>query len=264
MSEQHVYDEEEAKQLEAIYTSLSAAERRQLVRDRLELQLGEAVLSIGCGPGFEPAELAKAVGESGRVYGIDVSDAMLAMADRHCADLPHLTLEQGDATDLPVANESFDAAVSVQVYSYVHDVDSAVAELNRVLRPGGRAAVYSTDWDTFVWHSSDRARMDRAIDAWTDVYAHPHLGPQLASYFHDVGLTVEHVEPNSILNTDLDGTFAGYVIDLFRGQMEADETCEPREIDSWEQDLRELDAVGETFFNLTQYLYIVRKPWGRS
>lgn len=260
MSDEHVYDEEEAKRLEAIYTSSSAAERRQFVRDRLDLQQGEEVFSIGCGPGFEPAELAEAVGESGRVYGIDVSEAMLAMADDYCADLPHVTLESGDAVDLPAPDESFDVAVSVQVYAYIHDVDTALTELNRVLRPGGRAAVYSTDWDSMVWHSSNHARMDRAIDAWTAVYANPHLGSQLATYFHDAGLTVEHVEPNSILNTQLNDTFAGFLIDLFRGQMETDETFDPTEIEAWEHDLRELDEAGETFFNLTQYLYIVRKP----
>lgn len=260
MSEQHVYDEEESKRLEAIYTSPSAAERRQLVRDRLELQPGESVLSIGCGPGFEPAELAEAVGENGRIHGIDLSEAMLAMADHRCADLPHVTLEEADAVDLPVPDESFDAAVSVQVYAYVDDVDTAVTELHRVLRPSGRAAVYSTDWDTFIWHSSDRARMDRAITTWTDVYTNPHLGSQLASYFDDAGLVVEHIEPNSILNTQLKGTFAGFLLDLFRGQMEADDALEPREIETWEQDLKDLDEAGETFFNLTQYLYLVRKP----
>lgn len=94
----------------------------------------------------------------------------------------------------------------MQVYAYV---DTAVAEPNRVLRPGGRAAVYSTDWDNFVWHFTDRTRMDRAITTWTDVYANPHLGTQLASYFDDAGLVVEHVEPNSILNTQSTGPSPG-------------------------------------------------------
>ncbi len=260
MSGQHEFDEEEAKRLEAIYTTPSASARRQLVRDRLDLETGETVVSIGCGPGFEPAELAEAVGETGRVLGVDVSEAMLGLAENQCAELPQVTLKQGDAVDLPVQDGRFDAAVSVQVFDYIEELGQAVAELGRSLRPGGRAAVYSTDWDNFVWHSSDPARMDRVIDAWTDVYANPHLGSKLATHFDDAGLTVETVEPNSILNTDLDETFAGFVIDLFRGHIEEDDRFDSAEIEAWERDLRDLDEAGETFFNLTQYLYIVRKP----
>lgn len=259
MSGQHEFDEEEAKRLEAIYTTPSATERRRLVRDRLDLQTGEAVISIGCGPGFEPAELAQVVGETGRVVGVDVSEAMLSFADGYCAEYPQVTLEQGDAIDLPVDDGRLDAAVSVQVFEYVEDVDRAVSELNRALRPGGRAAVYSTDWNAVVWHSSDPARMDRVIDAWTDVYANPHLGSRLAASFSEAGLAVEALEPNSILNTSLDETFAGYLVDLFGGHIEEDETFDPAEIQAWEQDLRDLAEAGETFFNLTQYLYIVRK-----
>lgn len=260
MSGQHEFDEEEAKRLEAIYTTPSATERRQLVRDRLDLQAGEAVISIGCGPGFEPAELAHVVGETGRVIGIDVSEAMLSFAEGYCAEYPQVTLEQGDAIDLPVDDGRFDAAVAVQVFEYIEDVDRAVSELNRALRPGGRAAVYSTDWDSVVWYSSDPARMDQVIDAWTDVYANPHLGSQLATYFSEAGLTVEAVEPNSILNVRLDETFAGFLVDLFRGHLEEDERFDPAAIQAWEQDLRDLEEAGETFFNLTQYLYIVRLP----
>lgn len=102
--------------------------------------------------------------------------------------------------------------------------------------------------------------MDRAIDAWTDLYPDPHLGPRLTAHFRDADLVVEQVEPNSILNTRLDRTFAGSVVDLIRGQMEEDRSFEPGEIEAWEQDLDDLDEPGETFFNLTQYLYTVRKP----
>lgn len=257
MPGQHVHDSEEARRLEAIYTTPTAAARRRFVRTHLDIAPGESVLSIGCGPGFEPAELADTVGESGHVRGIDVSEAMLSMAEERCAEMPQVTVEPGDAVDLPIEDDAFDAAVAVQVYEYLDDVDVAIAELERILRPGGRAAVYSTDWDSLVWHNSDPTRFQRVVETLTDVYEHPHLGSRLASRFHDASLTIERVEPNSILNTSLKGTFFGCVIDLIRVQLATIDEFDPADIEAWERDLAETEAAGETFFSLTQYLYVV-------
>src|SRR3981081_2280046 len=61
---------------------------------------------------------------------------------------PWFTTAHGDAVVLPFPDGSFDAAVSTQVYEYVADMPRALAELRRVLRPGGRAVVLDTDWDS--------------------------------------------------------------------------------------------------------------------
>lgn len=257
MSDQHVYDDEQAERLAAVYTAPSTVDRRQRLLELLDLETGEAVLSIGCGPGYEPAAIAEAVGPDGRVVGIDNSEDVLAMARDHCADYPQVTLEHADAADLPVDDEDFDAAVASLVYEYSPTLDVAVAELHRALRPDGRAALISTDWDSTVWHSSDADRMDRAIEAFTDVYANPRLGSQLTPHLRDGGFAVEHVEPYSNLATDLDD-YAGLVLELIKSQLEEDERFDQPEIEAWERDLRALDDAGETFFNLTYYLYIAR------
>lgn len=258
MSDQHVYDEDQAERLAAVYTAPSTVDRRQRLLELLDLDTGAEVLSIGCGPGYEPAALAEAVGSDGRVYGVDNSEDVLAMARDHCADFPQVTLEHADAADLPVPDESFDAAVASLVYEYSPHLDTTVAELNRALRPGGRAALISTDWDSTVWHSTDADRMDRAIETFKDIYANPRLGSQLTSYLRDGGFTLDHVEPYSNLATDLDN-YAGLLLELIKGQLEADERFEQSEIEAWERDLRDLDDADETFFNVTYYLYIARK-----
>lgn len=259
MSEQHVYNDEQAERLAAVYTAPATVNRRQRMIELLDLQTGESVLSIGCGPGYEPAAIAEEVGESGRVYGIDNSEEILAMADDHCAEFPQVTVELADAADLPVPDERFDAAVASLVYEYSPRVDVAIAELDRALRPGGRAALISTDWASAVWHSTDANRMDRMLNTFTEMFADPRLGSRLTGHLTNTGLTVEHVEPYSNLLTDLD-SYAGLMLDLMKGQLEDNEAIEQAEIEAWEQDLRALDEAGETFFNLTYYLYIARKP----
>src|SRR3990167_8372110 len=101
-----------------------------------------------------------------------MSDAMLAMARSRCAGQPWVGFEPADATKLPFPNGAFDVAVSTQVYEYVSDTATALAELNRVLRPGGRALILDTDWDSIVWNTTDRDRMERVLAAWDEHLAH--------------------------------------------------------------------------------------------
>lgn len=170
------YDETAVAREEANYQTPTAHARRAFVREQLALEANESVLSIGCGPGFEPAELASA-SVPNRVIGVDPNPFMLARARHRCP--AQVTLLRGDATALPVADRAVDAAVSVQVYEYVDDLTTTLTELHRILDPDGRAVVYATDWNTLVWHAGNQARTDRVVDEWHDHCAHPRLGSQL-------------------------------------------------------------------------------------
>ena len=132
----------------------------------------------GSGPGFLVAEMASEVGSTGRVAGIDISEAMLAMARERCSKLSaaaRVDLELGDARKLPFPDESFDAAVSTQVYEYVSDVDAAIREVRRVLKPGGHFLVVDTDWDSIVWHGADPGLTTALLRAWSEHLVDPHL-----------------------------------------------------------------------------------------
>lgn len=66
---------------------------------------------------------------------------MLAMGRTRCGNRDWVSFQQADALDLPVADSRFDVAVSVQVYEYVQEVDRALVEMHRVLKPGGRCHI---------------------------------------------------------------------------------------------------------------------------
>lgn len=255
------YDEAEARQEAAIYRTPAATARRERVRKMLGLESGDEVASIGCGPGFEPAEIGWAVGKEGQVYGIDRSEAMLALARERCGPLSQVTLSRGDALDLPMADESVDAAVAVQVFEYLEAVDTAVAELARILRPGGSAVVCDADFASLVWRSPNPERMARVLDAFDDHCQHPRLGSRLAPQLHGAGLTVSRVEPNAIVNTRLDeDTFASHLMTFIEDYAADHGAIGPKAARAWADDLRDQDARGETFFSFTQYCYLVRKP----
>jgi arsenite methyltransferase len=127
------FDEEAARKLGAAYMTADLVEQRRATLRWLSLQPGDSILDVGCGPGFLCAELAEAVGEGGRVLGIDISDDLLAFA-MSANKRPWLTFRHGDAGALDLQNSSFDAAVMAQVLEYVVDTDACLAELHRILR----------------------------------------------------------------------------------------------------------------------------------
>ena len=261
MGETLDYDETEARQEEAIYRTQAAATRRERIREMLSLSPGDEVISIGCGPGFEPAEIGWAVGNGGRVHGVDRSRPMLSLARDRCAPLPQVTLSQANAVNLPVADESVDAAVAVQVFEYLESVASAVSELARVLRPGGAAVVCDADFASLVWRSPDPGRMARVLEAFDDHCPQPRLGSRLAPLLREAGLTVDRVEPNTMVNTRLDEeTFAYHLMQFIEGYAAEHEAIGPTAAKNWADDLREQEATGESFFSFTQYCYLVHKP----
>ncbi|OBK43286.1 SAM-dependent methyltransferase [Mycobacterium sp. 1081908.1] len=101
---------------------------------------GGIILDVGCGPASLTASLARAAGPDGLVLGIDRSDAMLARAVR-VASGPQIGFLRADAQRLPLLDETVDAVVSVGVLQFMPDPAAALAEMARVLRPGGRLAV---------------------------------------------------------------------------------------------------------------------------
>ncbi len=107
---------------------------------------GESVLELGFGTGNEVLDLARLVGSSGAVAGIDISPGMLAVAERKLAATGvKADLRVADARSLPFADASFDAAYTsftLELFP-VGDIPVVLAEVRRVLKPGGRLAVVS-------------------------------------------------------------------------------------------------------------------------
>lgn len=108
-----------------------------------DLPAGATVLDLGCGAGMDSIIAARRVGPTGRVIGIDFSEAMLvrARAAKDVAGLPQLQFQQGDAERLPLANESIDVALVNGIFNLNPQRKEIFSELARVLRPHGRAYV---------------------------------------------------------------------------------------------------------------------------
>jgi arsenite methyltransferase len=108
-----------------------------------DLHPGERVLDLGSGGGIDVLLSAKRVGPTGRAFGIDMTDEMLALAQRNAADVGATNVEflKGQIEALPLPAASVDVVISNCVVNLAADKPAVFREIARVLRPGGRIGI---------------------------------------------------------------------------------------------------------------------------
>jgi arsenite methyltransferase len=105
-----------------------------------DLRAGEVVLDLGCGAGMDSLLAARRVGPTGRVIGVDMTGPMVkkARANASAAGIGNAEFHRGEADCLPVGDGSVDVVISNGVFNLCPDKPRVLAEVYRVLRPGGR------------------------------------------------------------------------------------------------------------------------------
>src|SRR5215510_7115448 len=184
--------------------------RYSQVLEALQLRRCERVLEIGCGGGFLTFEVAQCIGPTGDVRAIDISADQIAAAKNRCAELPWATCQVADALSLPYEDGTFDLVYGHQVFEYVTPLETALSEVQRVLRPGGRCAIVATDWNTAVWHSEHPERMQRVLTAWAAHSPTPNLPSILGAQLRQAGLEPLRQIPIAMINRSYHGHSFSY------------------------------------------------------
>lgn len=255
-----VFDADATRFLDDIYLGADFARRRRANFDALDPGPGERILDLGCGPGHLTQDLARAVGPGGRVVGLDPSAAMREAAEERCRGMAAVEIREGTAQALPFDGASFDKAVAVQVFEYLDDLAPPLAELHRVLRPGGQAVIGDMHFDTLAWHSADPGRMARMMRAWDRHLADRTVPAKLPALMRDAGFRAVRSIPLTFCDTALrpDG-LARMMIILMATFARQSALLPEAEIAAWQAEQEDLARTGRFFMTLTHFVTVARR-----
>src|SRR5882672_6631570 len=164
-----------------------------------ELHEGEVVLDLGSGGGIDVLLSAQRVGPTGKAYGLDMTDEMLALArenQRH-AGVSNVEFLKGDIEQIPLPDASVDVIISNCVINLAADKRKVLAEAFRVLKPGGRLAVSDV-----VVRGAVPAEVRRSMELWVGCIAGALTEEEFATLLSETGFEAVGIEPTRVYEFD--------------------------------------------------------------
>lgn len=222
---------------------------------------GECAIDIGCGTGAEVRRMAALVGPEGRAVGVEPHPDLRAEAQRRAAD-EGVAAEfvDADALVLPFEDGSVDVVRSERVFQHLPDPEGAIAEIVRVLKPGGRVAITDSDWGTAVWFPGDTDVIRRLNDSAMSRQANPLAGRTLRAQLTRAGLTVDpEIGSGAVILPDMLLASPALLRVNTEPAVEAGDIT-AAEAEELEQGMVAAAARGEAFGAVTMFSFVARKP----
>ena len=192
----NLYDTGQAGEIpeEALKASLGCGNPTALA----ELHAGETVLDLGSGGGIDVLLSARRVGPTGKAYGLDMTDQMLALAreNQRKSGLENVEFLKGEIESIPLPDNTVDVIISNCVINLSGDKDRVLQEAFRVLKPGGRFAVSDV-----VVNGEVPAAVRRSMELWIGCIAGALEGDEYRSKLGAAGFESIEVEPTRVYSS---------------------------------------------------------------
>lgn len=227
---------------------------------------GRRVLDVGCGTGVVTRELARRVGPSGRVTGVDPSPALIEVAQRLRVEtgLDRADFAVQDGRALPFPDAAFDLTTAITVLCHVPERAEVLREIARVTRPGGTVLVMDGEYAANQVEHPDRTLTARIVDAWrAGVVDDPYLMRRIVPTIQAAGLEPGsinghvHVEAGRV---DQATSFIWQWALFAARQAVGAEAVDEREARRWIEQLRALNERTELFGSVTYLSVVARRP----
>jgi arsenite methyltransferase len=188
-------DETEGLPAEAVRASFGCGNPTALAT----IQPGETVLDLGSGGGIDVLLSARRVGPTGKVYGLDMTDEMLALArkNQRKAGVTNVEFLKGDIEQIPLPDNSIDLIISNCVINLSPDKDQVLKEAFRVLKPGGRLAA-----SDIVIRGSMPHEIRHSVELWTGCVAGALEESVYLAKLQQSGFEQISIEPTRIYTAD--------------------------------------------------------------
>ena len=193
----NLYDPTQTGQIpeEAVLASLGCGNPTALAK----LNPGEIVLDLGSGGGIDVLLSAKRVGPTGKAYGLDMTDEMLALAreNQRKAGVENVEFLKGEIESIPLPSNSVDVIISNCVINLSADKDRVLSEAFRVLKPGGRLAVSDV-----VVRGDVPAEVRRSMELWVGCIAGALRDYDYVAKLARAGFESIDIEPTRVYSVD--------------------------------------------------------------
>jgi ubiquinone/menaquinone biosynthesis C-methylase UbiE len=225
----------------------------------LEPRPGLHVLDVGCGTG-DFLRLLAPILAPGNAVGVDLSETMISEAcSRTEASAPNLSFRVGSVQELPFANGSFDRVIATQLLLHVPDPWSGLAEMSRVLAPGGLISIREIDWGTLVVECTDRELSRRFTQLTCNGFRNGLIVRELAWRLRELGFQRIRIKTEVEVAQEPDA-FHRWLIEPSLSHFMGSGAFSEAEADSFLRDLEERSRQGRYFCSRTYYSVIASRP----
>ena len=232
---------------------------RDAYLDAMDLAPGAHVLDLGCGTGVVTRALA---GRVGRITGVDQSPVMIQAARRLAAEAgvaDRIDFQVGDVHALDLPDGAFDAVVAHTLLSHVTDPAAVLAEIRRVLRPGGLLAVFDGDYASLTWSTTDPVlggEMEAAVRR--AIVSKPRVLRDLPRLLRATGLAQAGTQAHVFAEIG-HGSFFVSLAETVAPLVARAGLQPPERVEAWLAEQREATQEGVFFAACSYYAYLARR-----
>ena len=230
----------------------------------MEIKHGHSVLDVGCGPGTDAVNLAKLVGSSGKVFGIDSDPEMIALAHTSLLNNEYgerISYKVADAKELPFPENRFDASRCERVFQHLDQPEAALAEMIRVTKSKGKIVVLDTDWSTLSIDTCEKDienRLNRFRLA--SFIKNGYSGRELFRFFVSHEMQDVSIRICPVFQTSYAVTRQGALLDKLEQRALELNIISTDELQRWHEDLENKEKRGTFFSCLNQIIVSASKP----